>query len=150
MSKNVVVEKKGGECVKGGKKGRKSIIKSKRIFKKKGEIHSKRTTKIKETWEKQMFKKEIKKENVQKTQENTHKKGKIEKKDREKDEHAKTYKCVKMSNKKVKKLLKMQKCQIRVSKRQRQQEEKKRQQMNKSMNKKKGGHKEATPACKQK
>ena len=61
----------------------------------------------------------------------------MKKKDREKDEHAKTNKFVKMSNKKVKKLFKMQKCQIRVSLRQRQQEEKKRQPMNKSMNKKK-------------
>ena len=51
-----------------------------------------------------MFKKENKKGECPKTQENTHKKGKIEKKKKteRKDEHAKTYKFVKMSNKKVK------------------------------------------------
>ena len=54
----MVVEKKG-EYVKSFLQGRKMIIKSKRISKKK-EIHSKRTTK-KETHEKQMFKKENKK-----------------------------------------------------------------------------------------
>ena len=73
-----------------------------------------------------MFKKEIKRGGCPKTQENTHKKGKIKKERR--TNMQKTYKFVKMSNNKVKKLLIMQKCQIRVSKRshrQRQQEEKK-------------------------
>ena len=51
----MVVEKKG-EYVKGEKRQEK-YNQIKRIFKKKGEIHSKRTKK--ETWEKQMFKKEI-------------------------------------------------------------------------------------------
>ena len=96
-----------------------------------------------------MFKKEIKKGECPKKHKRIHtKKGKIEKKDREKDEHAKTYKFVKMSNKKVKKLLKMQKCQIRVSKshRQRQQEEKKKTTDEQMYEQK--GHKEATHACK--
>ena len=70
--------------------------------------------------------KRSKKENVQKTQEKTHKKGKIEKiKKREKGRTCKNIQICEDVSQKGKKLLKMQKCQIRVSHRQRQQEEKK-------------------------
>ena len=72
MSKNVVVEKKG-EYVKGGKKRQEKFNQIREnLQKKKGEIHSKRTKK--ETWEKQMFKKEIKKGECPKKLDNTHKK----------------------------------------------------------------------------
>ena len=103
LVKNVVFENTG-EYVKGERKGRKSIIKSKRIFKKKKRDTFKKDNKKKRNMGKTdvQSRKRSKKENVQKTQEKTHKKGKIEKKDREKDEHAKTYKFGKMSNKKVK------------------------------------------------
>ena len=75
-----------------------------------------------------MFKKENKKGECPKTQENTHKKGKIEKKNREKGRTCKNIQICEDVSQKGKKLLKMQKCQKRVSKRihtQRQQEEKK-------------------------
>ena len=74
----MVVEKKG-EYVKGEKRQEKYNQIKENLQKKKGEIHSKRTKK--ETWEKQMFKKEIKKGECPKKLDNTHKKR--EKKDRE-------------------------------------------------------------------
>ena len=73
-----------------------------------------------------MFKKENKKGECPKNRRIRTKNA--QKKTERKDEHAKTYKFVKMSQKKRKKLLEMQKCQIRVSKRshrQREQEDKK-------------------------
>ena len=72
-----------------------------------------------------MFKKENKKGECPKTQENTHKKGKFGKKNREKGRTCKNIQICEDVSQKGKKLLKMQKCQIRVSHRQRQQEEKK-------------------------
>ena len=99
FSKNLVVEKTG-ECVKGEKKGRKSIIKSKRIFKKKGRYIQKgqqkrntRKTDVQEWEQKRRMSKN--------TREYTQKR-KNWKKQRERTNMQKTYKCVKMSHKKVK------------------------------------------------
>ena len=101
LVKNVVCENKG-EYVKGERKGRKSIIKSKRIFKKKKRYIQKGQQKKKHRKNKCSIKKEIKKGECPKNTREDTQKWKNWKKDREKDEHAKTYKFVKMSNKKVK------------------------------------------------
>ena len=79
MTKFSLVNK--GEYVKGERKGRKSIMKSKRIFPPKKERYiQKGQQKKKETWEKQMFKKEIKKGECPKnTREDTQKKEKLKK-----------------------------------------------------------------------
>ena len=94
--------------------------------------------------------KRSKKENVTKKQDNTHKKGEVGKKDREKDEHAKTYKFVKMSNKKVKSFWKCRSVKYALQKEviDREQEEKKDNRWTNRWTKRGGGHKEATHACK--
>ena len=143
LVKNVVFEKKG-EYVKGERKGRKSIIKSKRIFKKKKKKrYIQKVQQKKRNMGKNRFsRKRSKKENVQKKKrrEDTQKRRKIEKtkkqkKDREKDEHAKTYKFVNMSNKKVKSFRKCRSVKYVFLIDRDNKKRKIRQQMNKSMNK---------------
>ena len=84
-----------------------------------------------------MFKKENKKGECTKTQENTQKKENFSKTER-KDKHAKTYKFVKMSSKKVKSFWKCRRVKYVFQKQvidRDNKKRKKRQQMNKWMNK---------------
>ena len=137
LAKNVVFEKERRVC-KRRKKGRNRIIKSKRIFKKKRYIQ-KGQQKRNHT-KNRCSRKRTKKENVKKHKRiHTQKKEKWKKKKTERnDEHAKTYKFVKMSNNKVKSFWKCRSVKYVFQKQvidRDNKKRKKRQQMNKWMNK---------------